>query len=44
VAHRRDRCLDRIISTKKEENLIELRGEIRAIEKIYRELSSYLED
>ena len=44
VAHRRDRCLDRLIQSKREENLIELRGEIKAIEKIYRDLSSYLED
>lgn len=44
VAHRRDRRFDEIIKTKREGNLIELRGEIKALEEVYRILSSYLEE
>lgn len=42
VALQRDRRFDKIVSTKKEEDLKELRGEIRALEQMYRVLASYL--
>jgi hypothetical protein len=42
VALQRDRRFDKIVSTKKEEDLRELRGEIRALEQVYRVLASYL--
>ena len=44
VAQQRDLRISRIVSTKREEDLRELRGEIRAVEKVYKYLSSYLED
>jgi hypothetical protein len=41
VALQRDRRFDRVIHTKSEDDYRELRGEIRAIDEMYRLLASY---
>ena len=44
VALQRDSRINKIVGTKREEDLRELRGEIRAIEQMYKSLASYIEE